>query len=272
MTPPGAPVRAPEPLARRYRPEHLDVLTPAERRCFLDTLPRELVQVARRDEGAWLQVARALGWELLYRIEPDLYERLIAGEHIHPGVIDWLPDTVDRGVEVGAGTGRFTVELAPRCRHLVAVEPAEPLRRLLEGKLTRRGYGHVEVRDGLFDALPVPDGAADLVVTCSALTPEESHGGHRGLDELERVCAPGGIVAIVWPPPEMAWLTERGYAYESFPGEMAVEFPSLEEAVALARIFYPDAVAEIERRRSPTVPYDVLGMNPPRDVCWKRMP
>jgi hypothetical protein len=38
----------------------------------------------------------------------------------------------------------------------------------------------------------------------------------------------------------------------------------------MARIFYPGAASEIERRASPIVPYDLLGMNPPNDIAWKR--
>jgi hypothetical protein len=37
----------------------------------------------------------------------------------------------------------------------------------------------------------------------------------------------------------------------------------------MARIFYPGAVAEVRRRGRRRVPYDVLGMNPPRDLAFK---
>ena len=50
---------------------------------------------------------------------------------------------------------------------------------------------------------------------------------------------------------------------------MAVQFESLEEAIELAEIFYPEALAEIRRRRDPRVPYEVLGKNPPRDLAFK---
>ena len=44
-----------------------------------------------------------LAWELLYRLEPGLYDRLIGAERLHPGVIGWLPENVERIVEVAAG-------------------------------------------------------------------------------------------------------------------------------------------------------------------------
>src|SRR5215469_18617760 len=47
-----------------------------------------------------------LAWELLYRLEPELYDRLACAERLHPDVLAWLPRDVGRIAEVGAGTGR----------------------------------------------------------------------------------------------------------------------------------------------------------------------
>jgi ubiquinone/menaquinone biosynthesis C-methylase UbiE len=124
------------------------------------------------------------------------------------------------------------------------------------------------VTGGFFDALPVTAACADLVVACSALTPAPGHGGEAGLAEMERVCRTGGLVVIVWPN-KVEWLTARGYEYVSFDGPMFVEFASHEEAAELTEIFYPAAVEEVRRRRLRVVPYDVLGINAPRDLAYK---
>ena len=88
---------------------------------------------------------------------------------------------------------------------------------------------------------------------------------------MERVARPGGLVAIIWPN-HLDWLAARGYRYVSFPGPMCVEFDSHQEAVELAEIFYPGAAGEIRRRGSREVPFEVLGINPPRDLSFKVMP
>ena len=99
-----------------------------------------------------------LAWELLYRLEPELYDRLASAERLHPGVVGWLPRDVDRIAEVGAGTGRLTMELVERGQHVVAVEPALPMRRILRRKLAEAGHGdRVRVVRGFFDRLPLPD-------------------------------------------------------------------------------------------------------------------
>ncbi len=260
----------PEPLVSRYRPEHLSAFTDEELRRFLGPLSL----TGRRDAELpdnWPRVRRALAWELLYRVEPELFERLVAGEPVHPAILDWFPARLGSVVETGAGGGRLTLELAPRAERYLATEPAAPLREILRRKLAARGLGHVEVREGFFDRLPAPDCSADLVVSCSAFTVDPAHGGERGLAEFLRVVRPGGLVTMVWPD-DSDWLAARGFQHVTVPGGMAVRFASAEEAVELARVFYPDAAALIERRGSAEVPFDVLGINAPRDLCFLRVP
>ncbi len=260
MPRPEPPPRAGGALRSRYTAASLSVFTREEAARFV---PRGAGD-PRRDLD--------LAWELLYRLEPELYDRLATAERLHPGVIGWLPRDVPRIAEVGAGTGRLTMPLIEHGQRIVAVEPAEPLRRILRRKLAAAGHGdRVQVIPGWFDELPLPDGSADLVVTCSALTPAAEHGGEAGLAEMERVCGPAGLVAIIWPN-HLDWLAAHGYRYLSFPGPMSVEFGSYHEAVELAGIFYPEAADEVRRRGARQVPFQVLGINPPRDLAFKVLP
>jgi SAM-dependent methyltransferase len=144
-------------VGKRYTTADLSVLTRDEARRF----------VPRGDGDP--RVDLTLAWELLYRLEPELYDRLVSAERLHPDVLRWLPDEVERIVEVGAGAGRLTVELIHRAREVVAVEPAAPLRQLLDRKLSRVDRrNRVRVTNGFFDDVPVADDFADLVVACSA--------------------------------------------------------------------------------------------------------
>jgi SAM-dependent methyltransferase len=244
-------------VRRRYTTADLGVFTRAEASRFVpdgDVDPQDDV---------------VLAWELLYRLEPELYDRLATAERLHPGVVDWLPRDVDQIVEVGAGTGRLTLDLVERGRHILAAEPAQPLRRILRRKLRATRHGdRVRVIRGFFDELPLTDAVADLVVACSAFTPAPEHGGEAGLAEMERVCRPGGQVVIIWPN-HLDWLTARGYRHVSFPGPMSVEFSSDREAAEMAQIFYPKAAAQVRRQGLRKIPFEVLGINPPRDLAYK---
>ena len=251
--------QSPVELGHRYSKTDLHILNDAEKQRFLSGNDPD----PQRD--------MALAWELLYRLEPELYERLARAERIHPSILDWLPPKVDRIVEVGAGPGRLTAELVRRCEQLIAVEPAASMREMLTTRLRETGGAcHVEVVDGFFDALPVPDDWSSLVVACSALTRTFAHGGDAGLAEMERVCRPGGEVVIVWPN-NLDWLQERGYRHQSFEGTMSMHFGSAAEAVEIVGIFYPQAAEEVRRHGQASVPYSLLGVNPPCDVAWKVM-
>jgi SAM-dependent methyltransferase len=245
-------------LTQRYRVDDVRVFSAAERARFLP---------GRNPD---MPIDRSLSFELLYRLEPELYERLVAAERLHPAVLEWLP-RVDRVVEIGAGTGRLTTHLLTRCAHLVAVEPAGPMRERLRAALSPQALEKADIVDGFFDTLPVPDASADLVVTCAALERDAAHGGDAGLAEMERVCAPGGVIAVVWPN-HLDWLSAQGFTYLSFPGRMWMEFRDAAEAIEMTEVFYPQAIAEVRARGEARVEYDVIGVNPPRDLAFKVNP
>ncbi len=260
-------LQPPPTLKARFSPDDLSVLTLQEAARLLALVDPLDVQRAHVDPDAWDRVLDAVAWDLLYRLEPGLYEKLVAGEKLHPGIIEWLPG-VARVIEVGAGTGRLTLGLVRRFRELIAVEPAAPMRRLLLQKLAIGGCSGVRVMDGFFDDLPEEDGWADLVVACSAFTPDDSHGGQRGLEEMERVCAPGGMIVIVWPT-EVEWFAERGFERLEFDGAMELDYGSREQALEICSIFYPWAIDSV--REDGRLSYELAGMKPPRDLVYRRM-
>ena len=92
VTEPEPPPCTGRELHTRYTAADLRVFTAEEARRF----------VPRGDGDP--RTDTVLAWELLYRLEPDLYDRLASAERLHPGILGWLPRSADRIVEVGAGT------------------------------------------------------------------------------------------------------------------------------------------------------------------------
>lgn len=217
-------------------------------------------------------VVDRLFWPLLYWHDPAAYEELVAGEEIHPRILDAL-DLDGRSVcDAGAGSGRFTLYAAGRAARVIAVDEVPPLLRRLEDHLRERGIGNVEVRRGSFTDLPLPDRSVDVAVACSSLTSREPFGGDPALRELERVVRPGGEIAVIWPDrPE--WFRDRGFVHLAAAGNDSRRFTSPAAAERLCRDFYSEeAAAWVVGHRTAEVPFSVLGVPPPNDLCLKTVP
>ena len=50
---------------------------------------------------------------------------------------------------------------------------------------------------------------------------------------------------------------------------MWMEYRDVDEAIEMTEIFYPHAVEAVRARGEARVDYDLLGVNPPRDLAFK---
>lgn len=146
------------------------------------------------------RVVRAMFWTLVYHLEPERWDELARVEPIAWELVDALPRDVDLALDVGAGGGRLTEHLLRRSRHVIAVEPSAGLRAILARRLPG-----VETVDAWAEDLPFEAGCAQLVAACGAFGPDPDV-----LGELQRVVAPGGVIALISPErPE--WFEEHGW-------------------------------------------------------------
>ena len=119
------------------------------------------------------------------------WSRLVAARFL-----DWLAVPPDRSwLDVGCGTGALTETIADRAspRLVRGVDPSEAYVSHARARVT----GPVEFAVGKADELPVPDCSFDAVVSGLVLNflPDPA----RGLAEMLRAAAPGGVVAAyVW--------------------------------------------------------------------------
>ncbi len=130
--------------------------------------------------------------ELYHRTRPGYPSELVQAVVAATGV------AAPRAVEIGAGTGKATVLLAPLCSSLVVVEPSEPMAAIAAAQIG--DAGHVSVVTATFEAWQ-PDDATeqlDLVVSAQAWHWVD----HTvGLPKVGALLRPGGVFAVFWNRP-----------------------------------------------------------------------
>lgn len=104
--------------------------------------------------------------------------------------LEWLlPPGVPRVLDLGAGTGKLTRQLAARGLDVVAVEPSPQMGAELADALPA-----VTLLLGTAEDIPLPAGDVDAVLVGSAFHWFDQD---RGLAEIRRVLRPGGRLGMV---------------------------------------------------------------------------
>ena len=120
-------------------------------------------------------------------------------EEYERGRPGWPADAVARLVDrfrartvldLAAGTGKLTAVLADLADDVVAVEPVDGMRRVLEAHLP-----DVRALAGTAEAIPLPDAAVDAVFVAEAFHWFDLE---RAAAEIARVLRPGGGLAVMW--------------------------------------------------------------------------
>lgn len=147
---------------------------------------------------------------------PEDYER---------GRPGWPPEIVDvpglpptaTVLELGAGTGKLTRLLGPTFRRVIAVEPAEAMRRLLVSYCPE-----AEVLTGSAEEMAVEDASVDAVFAAEAF---HRFDGERALAEIARVLRPRGVFVLLWNlpagPTEPSIAAAERLLQERAPGDRA---------------------------------------------------
>ena len=126
----------------------------------------------------------------------DDYERGRPGWPAEAVALAGLPPSATV-LDLGAGTGKLTRVLMPAFRRVVAVEPADPMRRMLAAVCPE-----AEALAGTAQEVPLADASVDAVFAGEAF--HWFHDEH-ALDEILRVLRPGGSVVLLWNFPAAPW-------------------------------------------------------------------
>jgi SAM-dependent methyltransferase len=144
----------------------------------------------------------------------DVYER--ARPSYPQDAVDWLVGQTGLGpgrtvVDLGAGTGKLTRLLLASGARVVAVEPIAEMRAHIEG---------AEALEGTAEAIPLPDGSADVVTVAQAF---HWFDHDRALPEIDRVLRDDGSLVLVWNMRDLEDPIQRGI--EDLLGPMRNDVP-----------------------------------------------
>ena len=203
----------------------------------------------------------------IYQSEGDRYEALISREDHQgniPHAIDEIINVSELDVlDLGAGTGRLTLLLAPRVKSIRAFDVSAAMLRVCRERLVASGLSNWQVDVADHRQLPVPDHSADLVVSgwsVSYLAVWNQKNGSAELDkwlvEMKRVLRQNGMIILLESlgtgneepirlehvKSTYQWLDANGFENKWIRTDY--KFESLEEAIDLSRFFFGDELGD----------------------------
>ncbi|MCC6499904.1 MAG: methyltransferase domain-containing protein [Anaerolineales bacterium] len=207
----------------------------------------------------------------IYQTDGDRYEALIARED-YQGNIEKALDEIVRvdeldALDLGAGTGRLAVMLAPRAKSIRAFDISGEMLRVCRQRLKASGLSNWEVEIADHRQLPIPNSSADLVVSGWSVSylavwnpgtwREELE---KWLEEMKRVLRRGSYIVLFESlgtgnesPVRLShlenfyrWLDKVGFQNKVIRTDY--KFDSLAEAEELSRFFFGDELGEKVRQ------------------------
>ena len=205
----------------------------------------------------------------IYQQHPEVYDQLVRCEDYKGNLLPAIRKRVSLAgaevVELGAGTGRVTMLLAPHVRKIRAFDAAEPMLEVARRQCERAVFENCvfELADNA--SLPVADACADLTIagwTFGHQTVWAEHSWRepieRALREMLRVLRPGGTAIVIetlgtghFTPFEPHAALARYYAMLEDEYAFARDwirtdyaFPSRLEGERMVRAFFGDELAD----------------------------
>jgi ubiquinone/menaquinone biosynthesis C-methylase UbiE len=224
----------------------------------------------------------------IYRSEGDQYQALIAWEDYQGNILGAIEEIVRVDgmdvVDLGAGTGRLTLLLAPRARSIHAFDASAEMLRVCRYRLIASDLSNWQVDVADHRRLPLLDHSVDLVVSgwsVSYLAVWDPDHGQSEMDkwlaETKRVLRPGGMVILLESlgtgyespfrlphvEPAYRWMDANGFQSQWIRTDF--QFPSVDEAADLLGFFFGEEMADQIRSKGSAIVPECTG------VWWRRV-
>jgi ubiquinone/menaquinone biosynthesis C-methylase UbiE len=224
----------------------------------------------------------------IYQNDGDRYEALIAREDYQGNIEKALDEIVKVDgldvVDLGAGTGRLAVMLAPRTKSMRAFDTSEEMLRVCREKFEAQGLANWKVDVADHRSIPVADHSADLVVSGWSVAYLYVWNAEtwkveleKWLGEMKRILRPGSFIVLFESlgtgnespillehlKEYYPWLDEAGFQNKWIRTDY--KFESVEESEELARFFFGDELGNKVRQNNWVILPECTG------VWWKQI-
>lgn len=166
-------------------------------------------------------------------------------------------------VDMGAGTGRLSTELAPQAKSIIALDASDAMLRITADRLTAMGLTNWTIAVADHRKLPLPDHNADLIVSgwsicylCSTDVQDWEQNLQDVIEECKRVLRVNGTIIIFetlgtgYESPDApdflrdyysALIERYGFTHQWIRTDYT--FDSVQQAEELTRFFFGDELA-----------------------------
>jgi len=219
----------------------------------------------------------------IYQSDADRYDALVSREDYQGNIRRVLeeivsPDDLDV-LDLGAGTGRLTLILAPRAKSIRAFDSSAEMLRVCRERLIASGLSNWQVDVADHRNLPVEDHSVDVVVSgwsvsyLAVWNPEQANQElDKWLLEMRRVLRKDGMIILFESlgtgnesPMRLEhvettyqWLDDNGFQNKWIRTDY--QFESIEEAEELSRFFFGDELGDKARQNNRVILPECTGM------------
>jgi ubiquinone/menaquinone biosynthesis C-methylase UbiE len=224
----------------------------------------------------------------IYQSDGDRYEALVAREDYQGNILRAIDEIIEVDaldiLDLGAGTGRLTLLLAPRAASIRSFDASAEMLRVCRDRLVASDLSNWQVDVADHRQLPVPDQSADLAVSgwsVSYLAVWNQENGEAALDqwlaEMQRVLRRTGTIILLESlgtgnetPVRLEhvestyrWLDAHGFENKWIRTDY--QFESVAEAAELAGFFFGEEMAEQIRKNGSVILPECTG------VWWRKV-
>ncbi|WP_331281329.1 class I SAM-dependent methyltransferase [Paenibacillus sp. UNC451MF] len=203
--------------------------------------------------------------DAIYQQEADKYHLMISKQKPLLSTIEELVGLEGLDIlDLGAGSGRFTVELASKAKSIVALDHSEAMLKIAANRLQEEGYTHWRTVVADHRSLPLEDHSVDFIIAgwtvcylTNADVPDALDNLRLIIAEMKRVLRPNGMILIFETmgtgeeqpnPPEFlktyyaALVQDYGFHHKWIRTDYT--FDNIQQAEQITRFFFGESTAK----------------------------